>query len=333
MFPSPFTFFGATAIYLSSHFLIHILSSSFRVPYLHSEWLCWSFLLLVANLARPGKDDDQDATAQSDKLALAIAAVCAFRTVGGVDWALVCPYTLPCCATTDPLLLIASAHALVAVRHTPSVERQSSTRVPRKGSGCPHGLLPSILCRKIGSSVLSDPCSTVRSLASTTTIFGVADMRRSRFCPCPHGRLHVDPRTKGRTVVRAGRRPDTNTLPCDIMAGLGRPDGNVPDRAQNLLANKVFRASRPGHRGHAEVSTVGDGDGTGQSSPFVPSVCLTYRTGAQRIPDATDYSIDVCHQHHTDLSSAGYSGESWTGRQRRPHQSSPDAHVHPQDIL
>ncbi|KAL9123909.1 MAG: hypothetical protein Q9175_008285, partial [Cornicularia normoerica] len=88
MFSPPVTFYGATVIYLSSHFLIHILSRNFRLPYLHSEWLCWSFLLLAANLVRPSKHHDQDATTQSDKLALAIAAVCAFRTIGGVDWAL-----------------------------------------------------------------------------------------------------------------------------------------------------------------------------------------------------------------------------------------------------
>ena len=90
MFPSPFAFYGVLALYLASHFLIHFLSSSFEIPYLHSEWLCWIFLLLAAKL-HPAKDDDQDTTSQSDKLALTIAAVCAFRTVGGVDWALVCP--------------------------------------------------------------------------------------------------------------------------------------------------------------------------------------------------------------------------------------------------
>ena len=89
MFFPPFIFYAATAIYLSSHFLIHILSTNFRLPYLHSEWLCWSLLLLLAILLPPSKPDDHDATSQPDKLALAIAAVCAFRTIGGVDWALV----------------------------------------------------------------------------------------------------------------------------------------------------------------------------------------------------------------------------------------------------
>ena len=103
MFSPLVNFYGATAIYLSSHFLIHVLSSNFRVPFLHSEWLCWSFLLLAANLVRPSsKDDDQDATTQSDKLALAIAAVCAFRTIGGVDWALVCPCDFACLPTYWP---------------------------------------------------------------------------------------------------------------------------------------------------------------------------------------------------------------------------------------
>lgn len=104
MFSPPVTFYAATAIYLSSYFLIHILSSNFRVPYLHSEWLCWSFLLFAAKLLRPSKDDDQDATTQSDKLALAIAAVCAFRTIGGVDWALVRPCFSRACAPAYPLV-------------------------------------------------------------------------------------------------------------------------------------------------------------------------------------------------------------------------------------
>ena len=87
----PFTFYGATAIYLSSHFLIHFLSSNFRLPYLHSEWLCWLFLLLAAKLNRPSTRDNYDANIQPDRLALAIAAVGAFRTIGDVNWALVCP--------------------------------------------------------------------------------------------------------------------------------------------------------------------------------------------------------------------------------------------------
>lgn len=87
----PFTFYGAIAVYLSSHFLIHVLSSNFRLPYLHSEWLCWLFLLLAAKLVRPSTRDNHDADIQSDKLALAITAVGAFRTIGDVNWALVYP--------------------------------------------------------------------------------------------------------------------------------------------------------------------------------------------------------------------------------------------------
>ena len=88
-----FTFYGASAIYLSSYFLIHSLSSSFRLPYLHSEWLCWLFLLLAAKIVRPSTRDNHDADIQSDKIALAIAAVGAFRTIGDVNWALVYPST------------------------------------------------------------------------------------------------------------------------------------------------------------------------------------------------------------------------------------------------
>ena len=101
MFSQPSTFYGATALYLSSHFLIHILSSCFLAPFLHSEWLCWAFLLLAAKFVRPSKDDDRDAATQPDRLALVIAAVCAFRTIGGVDWALVVPFTLLAYAPTD----------------------------------------------------------------------------------------------------------------------------------------------------------------------------------------------------------------------------------------
>ena len=95
----PCTFYGPTAIYLSAHFLIYFLSSTFRLSYLHSEWLCWSFLLLAATFIRPSKYDDRDTTAKPDKLALAIAAVCAFRTIGGVDWALVCLSEIACLRT------------------------------------------------------------------------------------------------------------------------------------------------------------------------------------------------------------------------------------------
>lgn len=125
MFSPPFTFYGATAIYLSSTFLIHILSTNFRVPYLHSEWLCWSFLLLAAKLARPSKDDDQGATTRSDKLALAIAALCAFRTIGGVDWAL---------PLLTPLSLLIVHQASTANLQLESLEKaQLVGNVPHRG--------------------------------------------------------------------------------------------------------------------------------------------------------------------------------------------------------
>ena len=122
MFSLPFTFYATTATYLISHFLIQILSATFRIPNLHSDWLCWSFLLLTAKLfTRPFKDDDHhDATAQSDKLALAIAAVCAFRIIGGVDWALVRPCISPVFPPTDLIRFSATTHAVVAPRRAPS---------------------------------------------------------------------------------------------------------------------------------------------------------------------------------------------------------------------
>lgn len=265
MFSPPFTFYGATAIYLSSHFLIHILSTNFRVPYLHSEWLCWSFLLLAAKLARPSKDDDQDATTRSDKLALAIAALCAFRTIGGVDWALVCPCISIACASTYHPMLLATTHSLVAIDRTPSFYRKPSTRVSRKGSACRKCPPPWTLFFEISPGPFSRSCDIVCSLASTVPLFSMADLRRSNFRACPNGRLHVDPRTKRRTLVRAGRGPDTSTPFCNIMAGLSCTDHDVADCAQILFANKVLRASHPCCRCDAEVSTMGDGRGIGQS--------------------------------------------------------------------
>lgn len=240
MFSPPLTFYGATAIYLSSHFLIHILSTNFCVPYLHSEWLCWSFLLFAAKLVRPSKNEDQNTTTQSDKLALAIAAVCAFRTVGGVDWALVCPCVLLVRSPTNPLLPIATTHAIGAIHRTPGCQYKPSTRVSRKGSACRDSLPPWVLRFETRSGFGSNPCATVCGLASTDTIFSMAGLRRTYFRLCPDGRLHVDLRTKRRTVVGTGSGSDTSTLSCDIMAGLSCLDHDAVDCPQDLFANKVF---------------------------------------------------------------------------------------------
>lgn len=313
MFSPPFTFYAAAAIYLSTFFLIHILSSNFRVPYLHSEWLCWLFLLLATKLVTPSNDDDQDATTQSDKLALAIAAVCAFRTIGGVDWALVC-LCVPkiACAPTDPPVLIATTHALVAAHHTPSVENEEpSTRIGREGSAGQNRFLSWTRIFDISPSLCSASCVTVCSLASTATIFSMADLRRSYFRPHPNGRLHVDARTERRTLVRAGRGPDTSTFSCNIMAGFSCTDHDVADHAQNLPANKVLGAGHLGRRCDAEVSTMGDGHGIGQSPPFCSVAFSESRVGAQRIFDAPDYDINVCYQHHKNIPFASYNGESW----------------------
>ncbi len=210
MFSPALTFYGVTAIYLSCYYLIHILSGSFRLPYLHSEWLCWSFLLLAAKLRRPTDNIDQDDTTpsdklQSDKLALAIAAVCAFRTVGGVDWALVCLCISLACPSTEPLVPIAPTHSIVAPHHPQTFQHKPSTRVARKGSVCRDCHLLCTLFLEISPGPCSYSCGTVRSLAYTSTVFSMADLRRSCFRPCPNGRLHVDLRAKNGTDVRAGR--------------------------------------------------------------------------------------------------------------------------------
>ena len=267
MFSPPFFFFAATAVYLSSYFLIHILSSSFAVPYLHSEWLCWSFLLLAAKLIPPFNHHDQDVKTQPDKLALAIAAVCALRTIGGVDWAFVCGEISLAHPPTDPLLLVATAHAIVAAHHTPSLQHKPSTRVSREGSAGRDSLPPWTLCLAISTDPCPDPCPVVCGLASTSPLFSMADLRRSLLRPCPHGRLHVDTRTRRRTLVRTGSPPNISTLCCNIMADFSCPDHDVAHCAQKLLANKILRARHLGCRCDAEGSTMGHGHGIGQSPP------------------------------------------------------------------
>ena len=171
------------------------------------------------------------------------------------------------CPPTDPLVLIATAHALVPVHRTPSFYHKTSTRVSRKGSASRNFPLPWTPFLEINPDPCPRSCGTVCSLASTSTVFSMASLRRGYFRPCPHGRLHVDPRTKRRTLVRAGRGPDTSTPSCNIMAGLGCTDHDVADCAQSLLADKVFRARHLGRRCDAEVSTMGHGHGVGQSLP------------------------------------------------------------------
>ena len=95
----------------------------------------------------------------------------------------------------------------------------------------------------------------------------MAGLRRTYVRPCLDARLHIDPRTKRRTVVRAGGGPDIAALSCNIMAGPRCTDHDVADGAQNLLAKEVFRASSFDRRCDAQIFTVDDGYGTGQSPP------------------------------------------------------------------
>lgn len=160
-------------------------------------------------------------------------------------------------------MLIATPHPLVARHHTPGLQHRSSTRVSRKSSARRNYRLPwSLLC-KIGPGLSSNSCGPVRDLASTSTLLSMADLRRSLLRFHPNVRLHVDPRTKRRILVGAGRRPDPSTLSCDIMAGFGCTDHDVTDCAQILLANKVFRASHLGRCCDAQIGTMGDGHGIG----------------------------------------------------------------------
>ena len=83
-------FFGLAACYLASICVVDLFSDGLRVPFLHTEWLCWVLLLALAQLTqhseRFGLHDDKN---HADKLALAIAAVCLCWTVGDARWAVV----------------------------------------------------------------------------------------------------------------------------------------------------------------------------------------------------------------------------------------------------
>lgn len=83
-------FFGLAACYLASICVVDLFSDGLRVPFLHTEWLCWVLLLALAQLIqhsqRFGLHDDKN---HADKLALAIAAVCLCWTVGDARWAVV----------------------------------------------------------------------------------------------------------------------------------------------------------------------------------------------------------------------------------------------------
>lgn len=160
-------------------------------------------------------------------------------------------------------MLIATPHPLVARHHTPSLQHRSSTRVSRKSSARRKHRLSWILLCKIGPDFSSNSCGPVRSLASTSTLFSMADLRRSLLRLHPNARLHVGPRTKRGIPVGAGCRPDPSTLSCNIMPGSGCTDHDVTDCAQTLPANKVFRTSHLSRCCNAQICTMGHGHGIG----------------------------------------------------------------------
>lgn len=165
-------------------------------------------------------------------------------------------------------VLIATTYTRIATHPSPSFERQSSPRVSRKSRACWKCVVPWTLFFDIGPSLGSSSCDTVCGLASAKTVFSMAHLRWSLFCPGPNGHLHVDPRAKRRTIVKTGRGPHTSTLSSNIMASPSCPDHDATNCAPNLFPDEILRARHSGRRCNAQVITVGDGHGTGQSMPF-----------------------------------------------------------------
>ncbi len=83
-------FFGWSLVYVVSICIVDAFSDGLRVPFLHTEWLCWLILALVAkstqNSTRFIQHDDRN---YADKLALAVAALGLCWTFGDARWAVV----------------------------------------------------------------------------------------------------------------------------------------------------------------------------------------------------------------------------------------------------
>lgn len=108
------SFYASIAIYLGSIYTVDLLSTRLRVPHLHTEWLCWCFLLVASKFDRGSKVVDTDAGSRADQLALAIAAVSLFRTIGDSEWAIVGRVTrVAHTTTTDSVTPTAHTHAIV----------------------------------------------------------------------------------------------------------------------------------------------------------------------------------------------------------------------------
>lgn len=82
-------FYGAIALYSFAVLLNNLLSIKYSVSQVQSEWLCWCILLGLGRFFRPSKPQDDDHDDRPDRLAMAIAAICLFRMLGRVDWAVV----------------------------------------------------------------------------------------------------------------------------------------------------------------------------------------------------------------------------------------------------
>ena len=162
----------------------------------------------------------------------------------------------------------ATTYTRVATRLSPSFQRQSSSRVSRKGPACWKSAVPWTRFFDIGPCLGSSSCDTICGLASANTVFSMAHLQWSLFCPGPNGHLHVDPRAKRRTVVRTGRGLHTSTLSSNIVASPSCPDHDVTHCAQNFFPYQILRARHSGLRCSAKVNTVGDGHGIGQSTPL-----------------------------------------------------------------
>lgn len=82
--------YASIIVYIASIYTVLSIARVSFIPHLHSEWLCWCILWLISKIAQDTKGAVyNDATIRPDKLAMAIAAVCLFSSIGRVYWALV----------------------------------------------------------------------------------------------------------------------------------------------------------------------------------------------------------------------------------------------------
>jgi len=83
-------FYGAISIYLLSYYFLTAISSIYPVSHVQSEWLCWCILLGLSKIVPSARSlQDEEHEDRPDKLAMAITAVCLFKSLGRVEWAVV----------------------------------------------------------------------------------------------------------------------------------------------------------------------------------------------------------------------------------------------------